>query len=336
MSETVSALYESRSPMMPKDMPRGGKQLSLGESVLSFNSNNNNNNDAHRAQQTSPNPLDLAASSGADVSQAMLETTPAWDFNESSQYDAFSLSGDATTSAALDSGLLSSAWHYSFPGISDLAPPHMTSTTGLETNSMVSPTAFHPAINFATSEDAITNHSHSQQQQQQPLKTISLSREAEEQLRKIAMPPPRFNNNNNNHSPKVTPSPESTKSEARIVFANSPDSADPKRPGRKRKVSSEPEEDDELDDDDKPIKKTAHNMIEKRYRTNINDKIAALRDSVPSLRIMSKSAKGEDTSMDRVELHGLTPAHKLNKATVSYNFGNYIQNLGWFSNWLRK
>jgi hypothetical protein len=28
-----------------------------------------------------------------------------------------------------------------------------------------------------------------------------------------------------------------------------------------------------------PPKKTAHNMIEKRYRTNLNDKIAALRDS---------------------------------------------------------
>lgn len=59
-------------------------------------------------------------------------------------------------------------------------------------------------------------------------------------------------------------------------------------------------------------------MIEKRYRTNLNDKIAALRDSVPALRIMSKSARGEDTTEDREELHGLTPAHKLNKATVSF------------------
>ena len=36
-----------------------------------------------------------------------------------------------------------------------------------------------------------------------------------------------------------------------------------------------------------PVKKTAHSMIKKRYRTNLNDKIAALRDSVPSLRVMS-------------------------------------------------
>lgn len=61
-------------------------------------------------------------------------------------------------------------------------------------------------------------------------------------------------------------------------------------------------------------------MIEKRYRTNLNDKIAALRDSVPSLRIMTKSARGEDTADDREELQGLTPAHKLNKATVSCAF----------------
>lgn len=87
---------------------------------------------------------------------------------------------------------------------------------------------------------------------------------------------------------------------------------------RKRKSSADIEEDEEeVDEAQQPVKKTAHNMIEKRYRTNLNDKIAALRDSVPSLRIMSKSARGEDTTEDREELHGLTPAHKLNKATVS-------------------
>lgn len=60
-----------------------------------------------------------------------------------------------------------------------------------------------------------------------------------------------------------------------------------------------------------PVKKTAHNMIEKRYRTNLNDKIAALRDSVPSLRVMvKKNSRGEDIEED---LQGLTPAHKLNK-----------------------
>jgi hypothetical protein len=64
-----------------------------------------------------------------------------------------------------------------------------------------------------------------------------------------------------------------------------------------------------------PVKKTAHNMIEKRYRTNLNDKIAALRDSVPSLRVMTKKdSRGEDIQED---LQGLTPAHKLNKVFIN-------------------
>ena len=93
-----------------------------------------------------------------------------------------------------------------------------------------------------------------------------------------------------------------------------------KASSRKRKATDDLDDYDDDDDEgesQQPVKKTAHNMIEKRYRTNLNDKIAALRDSVPSLRIMSKSARGEDTTLDREELHGLTPAHKLNKATVS-------------------
>jgi hypothetical protein len=62
------------------------------------------------------------------------------------------------------------------------------------------------------------------------------------------------------------------------------------------------------------IKKTAHNMIEKRYRTNLNDKIAALRDSVPALRVMRKrNSRGEEIEED---LQGLTPAHKLNKVRI--------------------
>lgn len=61
-----------------------------------------------------------------------------------------------------------------------------------------------------------------------------------------------------------------------------------------------------------PPKKTAHNMIEKRYRTNLNDKIAALRDSVPSLRVAAQ--KSEENSNE--DLQGLAPAHKLNKVST--------------------
>ncbi|TGZ81596.1 hypothetical protein EX30DRAFT_249864 [Ascodesmis nigricans] len=76
----------------------------------------------------------------------------------------------------------------------------------------------------------------------------------------------------------------------------------------------------------KQPKKTAHNMIEKRYRTNLNDKIAALRDSVPSLRIMAGTSKmGEDDEEE--DLEGLAPAHKLNKATVLAKATEYIRHL---------
>ena len=62
-------------------------------------------------------------------------------------------------------------------------------------------------------------------------------------------------------------------------------------------------------------RKTAHNMIEKRYRTNLNQKIAALRDAVPSLRATTKNSKGEDVLQE--DLQGLAPAHKLNKVDHS-------------------
>lgn len=76
-----------------------------------------------------------------------------------------------------------------------------------------------------------------------------------------------------------------------------------------------------------PPKKTAHNMIEKRYRTNLNDKIAALRDSVPSLRVMSRPGANGEEDDDPEDLEGLTPAHKLNKATVLSKATEYIRHL---------
>jgi hypothetical protein len=130
----------------------------------------------------------------------------------------------------------------------------------------------------------------------------------QEKLRNIAMP--QHLQYRTHHSPNST---ASTKSHS----ISSPDNHER---SRKRKSSAEADEEEEDDDSNPPVKKTAHNMIEKRYRTNLNDKIAALRDSVPSLRIMTKSARGEDTITDREELQGLTPAHKLNKATVSDGF----------------
>ncbi|KAI1487603.1 helix-loop-helix DNA-binding domain-containing protein [Biscogniauxia mediterranea] len=131
-------------------------------------------------------------------------------------------------------------------------------------------------------------------------------------------------------SPKSEASPDSSTGMGKSSSISSPEgiSSSSKLNSRKRKSSAELDDDDDDElEGHHPVKKTAHNMIEKRYRTNLNDKIAALRDSVPSLRIMSKSARGEDTTEDREELHGLTPAHKLNKATVLSKATEYIRHL---------
>ncbi|QIW95632.1 hypothetical protein AMS68_001150 [Peltaster fructicola] len=99
-----------------------------------------------------------------------------------------------------------------------------------------------------------------------------------------------------------------------------------KRGGRKRKVEPEPELDndngDSQDGDEPPVKKTSHNVIEKRYRNNLNDKIVELRNSVPSLRALGR-AKGQNNE----DLEGLTPAHKHNKATIMAKATEYIQHL---------
>ena len=118
----------------------------------------------------------------------------------------------------------------------------------------------------------------------------------------------------------------------RASSSSSHSSPEPVMATKKRKSPSE-EDDDDVDtappgkkEKGQPPKKTAHNMIEKRYRTNLNDKIAALRDSVPSLRVMSRP-NGTEEDDDPEDLEGLTPAHKLNKATVLSKATEYIRHL---------
>jgi hypothetical protein len=79
-------------------------------------------------------------------------------------------------------------------------------------------------------------------------------------------------------------------------------------------------------------------MIEKRYRNNLNDKIAALRDAVPSLRAIMRHNGHENGEWNTDDIDGtgtdtapgyggLTPAHKLNKATVLSKAAEYIEQL---------
>jgi hypothetical protein len=67
-----------------------------------------------------------------------------------------------------------------------------------------------------------------------------------------------------------------------------------------------------------PGQERSHTIIEKRYRTNLNDKIAALRDSVPSLRV---------DEVNSVDIGASTPAAKLHKATILSKATEYIQQL---------
>lgn len=252
------------------------EQLGFDDSTLSF----------LEVDSIKPEQLSDHANSGDDSSDGFFGTTSGWDFQTLPAFDDFGIDPTVVTSSGVDDSIMSASWQFpAFPELSGMASS--------EANDTPPGTAGTQPPTRPSNVDKISA-------------TAVLTPEAQEKLRNIAMP-----NGLRPHQHKVSLSPKSAGQ------ASSPDSADgTKKAVRKRKMSSDPDDDDDLEDDDKPVKKTAHNMIEKRYRNNINDKIAALRDSVPSLRIMSKSAKGEDTSLDREELHGLTPAHKLNKATV--------------------
>lgn len=74
-----------------------------------------------------------------------------------------------------------------------------------------------------------------------------------------------------------------------------------------------------------PAKKRAHNVIEKRYRANLNEKIAELRDSVPSLRT-SKNPNG-DSNEEEDDADGAQSANKLNKASILSKATEYIKHL---------
>jgi hypothetical protein len=114
-----------------------------------------------------------------------------------------------------------------------------------------------------------------QQQQQQMPENNYFSPSRFDQSSFVAPPPPVS-------TPSLHHSPNSLNN-GRASSSSSHSSPEPAANGKKRK-SVEEDDDDDLDSAPSgkrggPPKKTAHNMIEKRYRTNLNDKIAALRDS---------------------------------------------------------
>ncbi|KAK5074721.1 Clr6 histone deacetylase associated PHD protein-2 Cph2 [Lithohypha guttulata] len=99
----------------------------------------------------------------------------------------------------------------------------------------------------------------------------------------------------------------------------------------KRKISA----DDDLEHGYKPVagrptgSKRPHNVIEKRYRANLNEKISELRDSVPALRVLKRARTKKDGSASSgdEDLDGLAPSNKLNKASILTKAVEYIHHL---------
>ncbi|PHH70932.1 hypothetical protein CDD83_5314 [Cordyceps sp. RAO-2017] len=269
--------------------------------------------DGSAAPDANPDPSNAPPDSNA---QNFYGSSP-WDFQVNPAFDSFDVSS-AGSAPPVSAGPAATAWplptfdHPQQPQAQAGSP----SFDGLPAPSMTSSAVFGPGQGTNPGPNKLSDAAAPQHRTAPAM--------SHEELRNIAMPPHLQYN-----SPKSASSPDSANSEAKAGAGSSPElmGSFAKKDSRKRKVTDELEDDDDVDDGEKPVKKTAHNMIEKRYRTNINDKIAALRDSVPSLRIMSKSARGEDTTEDREELHGLTPAHKLNKATVLSKATEYIRHL---------
>lgn len=89
----------------------------------------------------------------------------------------------------------------------------------------------------------------------------------------------------------------------------------------------------------RPRTKSAHNVIEQRYRNKINDKFTALQNAVPTLRVLarkkSKTRSDDEDDDDEYEyspdleahedLEGLEPARKLNKGTILTKSVEYIK-----------
>ncbi|KAF5975240.1 myc-type bHLH transcription factor [Fusarium bulbicola] len=267
--------------------------------------------------KSDPSPASLPNDSSRPQTQQQYYNA-AWQFTGTPPYDSYDPS--SSTAPPAQTTYQPSPWNLAFgqdqQNLQQL--PISTGIDGLPATSLSSESI------YAASNPSLRQPSFSDNAVLQPALISHLTPALQEKLRNIAMPP-----HLQYHSPKSASSPDSANGELRRGIFSSPDPADgSSKASRKRKSSADPEDEEEEDEDgDQPVKKTAHNMIEKRYRTNLNDKIAALRDSVPSLRIMSKSARGEDTTEDREELHGLTPAHKLNKATVLSKATEYIRHL---------
>jgi hypothetical protein len=110
----------------------------------------------------------------------------------------------------------------------------------------------------------------------------------------------------------------------RSASMSSPGSS-PYHQSRKRKSSADDDDADSQSPGPKRAlgKKAAHKMVEKKYRMNLNDKIAALRDSIPNLRQSDKHCDDDDDNLDGESRRAPNP----NKGVVLTKAMEYIRHL---------
>lgn len=71
--------------------------------------------------------------------------------------------------------------------------------------------------------------------------------------------------------------------------------------------------------------KTSHTTIERRYRTNLNARIVALRHAVPALRILDKAQFPDEKVDERGYVDGVKAARKASKGNILGKAAEYIQ-----------
>jgi hypothetical protein len=74
-----------------------------------------------------------------------------------------------------------------------------------------------------------------------------------------------------------------------------------------------------------PRTKTSHTTIERRYRTNLNARITALRHAVPALRILDKVSFPDEKPDERGYVDGVKAARKASKASILGKAVEYIR-----------
>lgn len=148
--------------------------------------------------------------------------------------------------------------------------------------------------------------------------------------------------NSYNELGSFLPGPE----QSYAAYSNNQGFADASRTSDPRVKTESPADgvrsNDPEDDPPKPVGKTrvksAHNVIERRYRNKINDKFNDLQNTVPTLRVLAKKrSDGKDEECDddlelnlpsganSDDLEGLEPATRLSKGTILVKSVEYIK-----------